>query len=231
LVFLSGGILEQRLQAHQIRDGTDCSSTVLQVSKKEPIHLVEQWIMELSDAAAWLESLGLAHGDIRPPNLLLDGEYHLKLADFDCVAEIGTPADGSAPPWARVLGPEAGCEDGTFGVYGARMEQFAIGSVLYYMTRGYEPYEDEDFGQGKGPIVVDRLRYIVFPDLGEGCLDQIIKRCWKGEFALLKDLAEETKLLHGAVELPRASPLEMEYCLERRKECQSLLDLGLLAWD
>jgi hypothetical protein len=62
-------------------------------------------------------------------------------------------------------------------------------------------------------------------------LDQIIKRCWKGEFALLKDLAEETKLLHGAVELPRASPLEMEYCLERRKECQSLLDLGLLAWD
>ena len=119
--------------------------------------------MELSDAAAWLESLGLLHGDIRPPNLPLDGEYHLKLADFDCVAEIGTSADGSAPPWARVLGPEARSEDGTFGVYGARMEQFAIGSVLYYMTRGYEPYEDEDFGQGKGPIVVGRQRCMVFP--------------------------------------------------------------------
>jgi serine/threonine protein kinase len=119
--------------------------------------------MELSDAAAWLESLGLAHGDIRPPNLLLDGEDYLKLADFDCFAEIGTPADGSAPPWARVLGPEAGSEDGTFGVYRARTEQFAIGSVLYYMTRGYEPYEDEDFGQGKGLIVVGRQRCMVFP--------------------------------------------------------------------
>ena len=26
--------------------------------------------------------------------------------------------------------------------YGARTELFAIGSILYFMLRGYEPYED-----------------------------------------------------------------------------------------
>jgi len=231
LAFLRRGTLDQRLRAHQIRDDQGRGSKVLKVSKTEPLFLIERWIMELSNAAAWLESLGYVHGDIRPPNLLLDAEDHLKLTDFDCAARLGTPSDGSAPPWARVLGPETGSQNGSFGLYGARTEQFAIGSILYYMTRGYEPYEDEDFGQDHGPIVVDRLRRMVFPHLSAGHLDEIIRRCWYGEFALLKDLADQTKTLSGAVELPRAIPLSMEYCLERQKECQRLVDGGLLAWD
>jgi len=41
--------------------------------------------------------------------------------------EIGTPALGRAPPWARLLGFEAGSKAGSFGINGARVEQFAIG--------------------------------------------------------------------------------------------------------
>ncbi|KAF7506291.1 hypothetical protein GJ744_011864 [Endocarpon pusillum] len=187
--------------------------------------------MELSNAAAWLESLGYVHTDIRPPNLLLDSRDHLKLSDFDSMAEIGTLADGAAPPWARVLGPEAGSEEGTFGLNGARSEQFAIGSILYCMTRGFEPYEDEDFGHTESTIVIDRLQHMMFPDLHEGHLDRIIERCWKGNFVLLKDLAVKTKLLRGAVGLPRAASFETGYRLERQKECQRLVDLGLLVND
>lgn len=231
LAFLSGGTLDQRLRANQIRDGDGPWGRVVKVSKKEPMHLVERWIMELSNAAAWLESLGYVHTDIRPPNLLLDSQDHLKLSDFDSMAEIGTLADGAAPPWARILGPEAGSEEGTFGLNGARSEQFAIGSILYCMTRGFEPYEDEDFGHVDSTIIIDRLRHMMFPDLDEGHLDRIIERCWKGKFVLLKDLAAETKLLYGAVALPRAASLETGYCLKRQKECQRLVDLGLLVND
>jgi serine/threonine protein kinase len=229
LPFLSGGTLDQRIRAHQIRD--DGGRRVLQVSKTEPIHLVEQWIAELANAAAWLESLGYVHADIRPPNLLLDHDEHLKLTDFDCAARIGTESFGAAPPWARFLGIEGGSDQGTYGLYGARTEQFSIGSILYYMTRGYEPYEDEYFDPGHEVVVVDRLQAMVFPNLKGGRLDQIIRRCWYGEFAHLKDLADETKTLSGAIELPRATALSTEYCLERREECQSLVDDGLLAWD
>lgn len=214
LAYLSGGTLDQRLRAHQILDGHDYWGRVVQVSKQEPTPLVEQWIMELSNAAAWLESLGYAHTDIRPPNLLLDSQDHLKLSDFDNMIEIGTRADGATAPWARILGPEAGSEKGTFGRNGARLEQFAIGSILYCMTRGFEPYEDEEFSYADPTLVVDRLQDMVFPDLDGGHLDRIIDRCWKGEFGQLKDLAAETKLLGGAVDLPRVVFFETVYYLK-----------------
>ncbi|KAL4939669.1 hypothetical protein BDV06DRAFT_214091 [Aspergillus oleicola] len=39
---------------------------------------------------AFLESIGLAHGDLRPENVLIDGD-NIELSDFDIAGEIGTP--------------------------------------------------------------------------------------------------------------------------------------------
>jgi atypical protein kinase C zeta type len=214
LAYLSGGTLEQRLRGNQ--------------KGKEHLSAIERWAMELSNATAWLESLGYIHGDIRPPNILFDGHDHLKLTDFDSVAEIGTRYDGAAPPWARLLGLEAGDENGTFGRCGAKTEQFAIGSIIYFATRGYEPYEMEDLGEDHGPRVVELLQKMKFPDLSGGRLDQIIEQCWNGQFATLKELARETSLLPGANGLPRATPLDKVYCEEIRRKCQRLVEDGLL---
>lgn len=41
-----------------------------------------QWISQIISAAAWFESLGLAHGDLTPRNILLDRRDNVKLADF-----------------------------------------------------------------------------------------------------------------------------------------------------
>ncbi|KAM5494866.1 putative protein kinase C [Microsporum audouinii] len=185
-----GGTLDQRFRAHQVRVET--------VTAQEPIELVKQWSMELSHAAAWLENLGYVHADIRPPNLLLNGDDRV----------------------------EAGDDAGSFGLYGARTEQFAIGSVIYLMTRGYEPYEDED----PGPNIVE-LRRMEFPSLGNDPLDRIIDRCWKGRFEYLKDLAEETSTLSGGNHPKSLSPLTERYCLERQKKCQTLVNQGLLEWE
>lgn len=43
----------------------------------------------LAQAVAFVESLNLVHGDLRPENTLLNGNQ-LKLSDFDRTAEIGT---------------------------------------------------------------------------------------------------------------------------------------------
>lgn len=211
LAYLSGGTLEQRVRGRP-------------KDKEVSVAVAERWAMELSNAVAWLESLGYIHGDIRPPNIMFDDDDHLKLTDFDSLTEIGTRYDGAAPPWARLL------EDGTFGYCGAKTEQFAIGSVLYFATRGYEPYEAEDLGEDYGPKVVD-LQKMEFPGLGEGHLDQIIETCWNGQFSTLEELAEKTKLLRGANELPRATPLEKEYRAEIQRECLRLVESGLLAME
>ena len=227
LAFMGCGSLHERLQAHQRR--SDDGTKVEEITGTIPADLIKQWLMEVCNAAAWLESLGYVHGDIRPPNLLLDSQEHLKLADFDCVAPIGAPSKGAGPPWARVLGAEAGSEEGTFGAYGSRTEQFAIGSVLYCLTRGHEPFEMEDFDDITEPV--NLLQRTEFPRLGVDRFDIITERCWKGQFILLRDLSEEAKSLYHRNNLPRPLALTSEYCSDIRSECQRLVESGLLAFN
>lgn len=57
---------------------------------------------DLAQAVTFLESLNLAHGDLRPENILLD-RNRLKLSDFDCTAEIGTNYEACMAPYGRIL--------------------------------------------------------------------------------------------------------------------------------
>lgn len=221
LPYLCGGSLEDRLQHNQIRkDGL-----LVRVVKQEPIQLVERWTMEIAAGSAWIENLGYIHGDLRPANLLLDAEEHLKLTDFDCAEKIGTPASGHGPPWARLLGPEAGDEEGTWGVNGPRLEQFTIGSVVYCITRGRQPYEGEI---EDGPKQVEMLQAMEFPELGDGQLDTIIRRCWHGAFRTLQDLASETSRLKGALGDSSVASLSEEFCRMREDVCRDYVQKGQL---
>jgi serine/threonine protein kinase len=57
-----------------------------------------RWIQQLADAGACIESLGYAHGDINPRNILVDDDDGVKLIDFDHALEIGANLDvGDAP--------------------------------------------------------------------------------------------------------------------------------------
>lgn len=208
---MTGGNLEARLRAHQVREGREFVS----VRSPVPTNLVSRWMAELADAMAWLEKLGLAHGDIRPSNLLLNSADHLKLADFDCAAELGRQElEAGAPPYARLQGLEAGEQKGTFGLLGPRTEQFAIGSVFYYLTRGYEPYEDTP---GLGPEVVYLLQNKQFPLTNpDDARDAVIRKCWHGDFSSVQQLAIEVESLR--LDHEREDP-SGDSCQDRRQEC------------
>jgi len=226
LQYFSGGTLDQRLRQHQIRDPT--SDRVIGVKSCEPQSLIWRWMADLADATAWLESLGFAHGDIRPPNLLLDSNDHLKLIDFDNTTEVGSVFDGCQPPYARVLGDEAADDRGTFGYHGRRTEQFAIGSIFYYMTRGYEPYDNEWFGEDHGKMIVRLLHERNFPKVNENNIDTIIHKCWHGEFRLIESLKLEVIRLGRDVGLRMAKVMPKEEYEARRRECRELVELGVL---
>jgi serine/threonine protein kinase len=104
LEFLPGGDLASLLWKHQERDPK--TQQVLAVLKKQPLELCLRWMKELSSAAAWLEEIGLAHGDIRPPNMLFDSQYHVKLCDFDRCIGVGERLDAGTKPFARLVGDE-----------------------------------------------------------------------------------------------------------------------------
>ncbi|TQV90402.1 protein kinase domain-containing protein [Cordyceps javanica] len=139
--------LDFRLRANRRQDPRTLAC--FEVLRLEPTAKVEQWAAELSGALAWLESVGLVQGDLRPTNLLLDGEDHMKLVDFDSCAKMGDLDPGLPPPWTS---PH-------HRLYGAESVQFGFGSILYNMTHGIEPYEE------KGPETIDLFRAGVFPEL------------------------------------------------------------------
>ncbi|KAE8378969.1 hypothetical protein BDV26DRAFT_280616 [Aspergillus bertholletiae] len=114
---------------------------VTKVEKLEPLRLQKEWMNDLAKAIAFLESLNLAHGDLRPENILLDGD-RLKLSDFDCAEEIGTEFEACVASYERLLNSnEAGQgRRGTSGLLGPRKDEH-------------------------GPKVVDMLQNMEFPQL------------------------------------------------------------------
>ncbi|CAH0047958.1 unnamed protein product [Clonostachys solani] len=217
---LMAGTLDQRINGNQRRDYQ--KARCLEVLKLEPTQKIEHWAMELSGAISWLASIGLAHGDLRPANMLLDFRDHLKLADFDCASDMGSDHQGSAPPWSRMLGPEAGIKQGTYGVYGAESEQFTFGVILYTITRGIVLYEEDPSG------AVLLLQKKIFPPLSDGHLDRIIDRCWKGQYDSLAELAEEMASLEGA-KTTQATLLDDEHVAKMHWRCTHLLATKLSA--
>ena len=109
---------------------------------------------------------------------------------------------------------------------GPRTEQFAVGSNLYCMVYGFEPYEDRD---DRGLVIVELLQNMKFPELRrDERLDSIIYRCWRGHFRQLKDLLEEAEALGGTTPLSEDATTSREYFDNCRNECQALIEGGLL---
>ncbi|KAJ5958619.1 uncharacterized protein N7479_005769 [Penicillium vulpinum] len=117
---ISGNGIFLEIQGNHIRD--EKTMAVTKGKNLEPLPLRKEWINYLAQAVAFLESLNLAHGDLRPENILLD-RNRLKLSDFDCTAKIGA-------------------QRGTSGFLGSRTEQFALGSLYYLINYGFEVYGD-----------------------------------------------------------------------------------------
>jgi serine/threonine protein kinase len=187
-----------RIQENHIRDQK--TMVVIKVEKLEPLSLRKEWMNDLAQAVAFLESLNLAHGDLRPENILLD-RNRLKLSDFDSTAEIGTNHEACMAPYGRLLNSnetDQG-ERGTSGFLGARTEQFALGSLFYFINYGFEVYGDRCLTEDPyehGPKVVDLLQNMEFPKLdGDPLIDNIIDKCWHNKYVTVSELAAHTKTL------------------------------------
>jgi serine/threonine protein kinase len=132
LEFAPNGCIATLLNQYQERDGTQ----VLKVSQSLDLQNIHRWMRQLCLAAAGLEQTGLAHGDIRPGNMLLNADRNLKLSDLDRGMKIGEEIAVLTGPFGRLLNKEDSGGAGTYGKAGARTETFAIGSVYYTLLVG-----------------------------------------------------------------------------------------------
>lgn len=184
---------------NQVKDPQ--THVVTRVEKLEPLSLRKTWMNDLAQAVAFLESLNLAHGDLRPDNVLIDGD-RLKLSDFDCTAQVGTTYEACIPPYGRILNDNESDQGprGSAGSLGPRTEQFALGSLYYLMNYGFAVYGDRCLTPDKptehGPEVVTLLQNMKFPKLDcDPEIDDIIDKCWHNRYATVAELAARTEEL------------------------------------
>ncbi|KAJ5611697.1 hypothetical protein N7528_008802, partial [Penicillium herquei] len=191
--------LSWRIQQDHTRDQK--TRVVTKVQELEPLSLRLEWMNDLTQAVAFLESLNLAHGDLRPENVWLD-RNKLKLSDFDCTAEIGTELEICQEPYGRCLNSSEAVlgECGTPGFLGPRTEQFALGSLYYYINYCFEVYGDQHLAESwreNSLALSELLMNMKFPALdGNPLIDSVINKCWHNGYATISTLAVDiTKLL------------------------------------
>ncbi|KAM5433687.1 hypothetical protein McanMca71_003372 [Microsporum canis] len=225
--------LSLRIQYNHVRDQD--TMVVTKVEKLEPIALRERWMNDLAQAVAFLESLNLAHGDLRPENILLDRD-RLKLSDFDCTAEFGADFEACIAPYGRLLnsseadlGPR-----GSSGFLSPRTEQFALGSLYYLINYGFEVYGDRCLHENPrehGPKVVELMQDMEFPELdGDPLIDGIIDKCWHNKYTTVAELAAQTDTLLAEGTNGEQNNVEEDTTEEpswKRAFCQDLEDRGL----
>lgn len=175
-----------------------------------------RWTKEIASAEAWLEEIGIAHGDLRPPNILIDQFEHVKLCDFDCAIPYGQYIQGAHSPFYQQL------EDGTFGIAGSGSEQFAIGSCIYYMSKGFEPVVTKKGRFSKEyPPTADLMTYGAFID-----------KCWKRVFPSIAALKQHVLCMlgshddrdyRGETEVTGESQMTRGEFEQRVRECESFI--------
>ena len=217
------GSVAMLLNKYQQRD--TYTKQVLEVMQKIDSQDIHRWIRQLCSATAALERIGLAHGDIRPGNMLLDAQQNLILSDLDRGMEIGEDIAVLSEPFGRLLNGEAGAEAGTYGKASARVETFAIGSVYYTLLRGHEPYETEHWGRNHFVILGEKLQRKEFPPLDDTAADTIIGKCWNGKYRSISELFKDVA---GTGRQHDSSSEDRDFLRMRRQECKTMLRNGLV---
>ena len=171
-------------------------------------------MQKLCDAAACLESVGYAHGDINPRNILFDDEDQVRFIDYDHSLKVGETVEVGFEPYVRHRKED-------YGIAGPDTEQFALGSVFWFMSRGTELYADID-----GAERVNRLIGCKFPELNveSDPIDAIIYDCWHGKFESIAALARRVR----QVVLDESLKEKRKMCEESYSRISSCIDLSLI---
>ncbi|GAC1350362.1 MAG: hypothetical protein NVSMB27_32150 [Ktedonobacteraceae bacterium] len=142
---ISGGTLAERFAAQQ---------------GLMPFDEIVKYAEQLASALDYAHSLGVAHRDVKPSNILLDEQDNVCLADFgiaylfgdgpDALTLVEGPGSTSLTGTAQAIGTPAymAPEQITGGQVGPATDIYAFGVLLYFLVSGQLPF------QGSTPLAI-----------------------------------------------------------------------------
>ena len=106
-----------------------------------PINVAVEYARQILSALRFAHRHGIVHRDIKPHNVLVDGEGRVKVTDFG-IARAGTSQmteAGSIVGTAQYLSPE----QARGGEVDPRSDLYSLGVVLYELLTGKTPFDGE----------------------------------------------------------------------------------------
>ncbi|RJQ43678.1 MAG: serine/threonine protein kinase [Anaerolineaceae bacterium] len=104
-----------------------------------------QYFLQITDAVAYLHRRKIIHNDLKPQNILLDGEGHLILSDFGLAQRVTRRKyirNDQKTIWGSpvYLAPEL--PDGISPSYAS--DVYSLGIILFILVLGYPPFFHDD---------------------------------------------------------------------------------------
>lgn len=94
-------------------------------------------------AYGW-QKLELCHGDIKPANILIDGEGRVKLADFGLANTMWEKIELGEEVLLTPLYASPEAITGKADLFGSLPDIYSFGCTLYHLLVGHPPYNDDE---------------------------------------------------------------------------------------